>query len=359
MSRSEPPRIDHASVKTILLLRLRRIGDIVMTTPSIRALRTSYPHARMTYLVEEPYRELVEGLPDLDEVMVLPRRLSVREFFARIRDLRRRGTFDILIDFHGGPRAFWITLFSRARLKIGHRLKYKHVFYDITLPRNLGRQGAHSVENHFSLARAAGVEAAEIPRTRIAPARPEEQGRVDRLLREARIEGRRIIVLHVGAGNRFRDWGPDNLSELIPRILAMSRTAVVLIGGPEDRVTARSLTSPPSNRVCDMTGCLNLREVRDLMTRAALFVGPDSGPMHIASTTDTPIVAYFGPTLPAHFAPWKAQARLLESGQECRPCRQRECPYGDIRCLSSITAEEVFEAVKLALTADPPTGVAI
>lgn len=357
MSRRDPPKIDKASVKTILLLRLRRIGDIVMTTPSIRALRTTYPHARLTYLVEEPFRELVEGMPDLDEVMVLPRRLSVREFLGRMRFLRRRGTFDVLIDFHGGPRAFWITLFSKARLKIGHRLKYKHVFYDITLPRNPGEENVHSVENHFSLAHAAGADAAEIPRTCIAPARPEEQERVERLFRSAQLADRRIIVLHVGAGNRFRDWGPDNLKKLIPRILALPRTAVVLIGGAEDSVTARSLAALSPERVCVMTGRLSLREVGELIARAALFVGPDSGPMHIASTTDTPIVAYFGPTLPSHFAPWKARARLLESEQECRPCRQRECRYEDMRCLRNITTDDVIEAVKLSLAAESPTGV--
>lgn len=359
MSRREPPKIDPASIKTILLLRLRRIGDIVMTTPSIRALRTSYPRAALIYLVEDPYRELVEGMPDLDEVIVLPRRLSVREFFSRMRSLRRRGPFDILIDFHGGPRAFWITLFSRARLKIGHRLKYKHVFYDVTLPRNSGAEGVHSVEDHFALVRAAGTQAAEIPRTRVAPPLLEEEARVDRLLNTDLPGDRRIVVLHVGAGNRFRDWGSDNLKELIPRILELPRTAVALIGGAQDSSTARFLTSPPSELVCDMTGRLNLREVRNLISRAALFVGPDSGPMHIASTTDTPIVAYFGPTLPAHFAPWKARARLLESAQDCRPCRQRECLHGDIRCLRDITVEEVIEAVRLSLQTDPQTGAFI
>jgi heptosyltransferase-1 len=328
-----------------------------MTTPSIRALRTSFPQAALTYLVEEPYRELVEGIPDLDDVIVLPRRLTVRDFLGRMGALRRRGAFDILIDFHGGPRAFWITLFSKARLKIGHRLKFKHMFYDIALPRNPGTEGGHSVEDHFSLVRAAGVEAADIPRTHIAPALPEEKARVDRLLDTSLPGNRRIIVLHVGAGNRFRDWGRDNLKELVARILELPRTAVALIGGAEDSVTSRFLTSPPSELICDLTGRLNLREVRDLITRAALFVGPDSGPMHIASTTDTPIVAYFGPTLPAHFAPWKAQALLLENEQECRPCRQRECPQGDIRCLQDITPEDVFQAVKRVIQPGSAAGL--
>lgn len=93
-----------------------------------------------------------------------------------------------------------------------------------------------------------------------------------------------------------------------------------------------------------MVGKLNLREVRELISRSALFVGPDSGPMHIAATTSTPIVALFGPTLPAHFSPWQAKAYLIEKDFDCRPCRQKRCIYEDFRCLRSITPDEVFQA---------------
>jgi ADP-heptose:LPS heptosyltransferase len=88
----------------------------------------------------------------------------------------------------------------------------------------------------------------------------------------------------------------------------------------------------------------NLREIKELISRSSLFVGPDSGPMHIAASTSTPIVALFGPTLPAHFAPWQGIAHLIEKEFDCRPCRQRQCIYEDFRCLKSIKPEEVYEA---------------
>jgi len=337
-------RIDPASIEKILLIRLRRIGDVVMTTPSVRALRERFPDAEIAYLVEEPYRELVEQNPDLDEVIVFPRRLPVAEFRRRLKPIRDK-RYDLLIDFHGGPRALWVSIFSRARIKIGHRLKYKHVFYHITLPRTLDTGPVHSVENHFSLARAAGVEMGEIPAVWMPPASPEEGARIESLFRQNDWGERRIIVLHIGAGNRFRDWGLDNLRCLISKLRNVPETVTILIGGPEDSVRAQALLPAPETSVFSCVGRLNLREVREIISRAAVFLGPDSGPMHIAATTDTPIVAYFGPTLPAHFAPWRAEAMRLEKPFACRPCRQRKCTFKDFRCLLTISPEEVFKAV--------------
>ena len=343
MSRIERPKIDPAAIEKILLVRLRRIGDILMTTPAVRAVRERYPHAHITYVVEEPYRALVEGNPDLDEVSVFPRKFKAAEFLALMRPLQRR-KFDLLIDFHGGPRAFWITLFSRARRKVGHRLKFKHHFYDLTLPRTGSR---HSVEDHFNLARAAGVKRDDIPRLILPPPLELEKARIEAVYRQEGLEGRRTIVLHIGAGNRFRDWGAENLARLIPLLTGLPETAVVLIGAREDIPRGESLTA---ERVVPLVGRLNLREVGELIRRADLFVGPDSGPMHIAATTNTPIVALFGPTLPAHFSPWKAEATLLQTTHGCRPCRQRDCVHGDFRCLLTITPEEAAQAAKSMLT---------
>jgi predicted lipopolysaccharide heptosyltransferase III len=352
LSPREPQKIDLSSIEKILLVRLRRIGDVVMTTPAVRALKERFPHAHITYLVEEPCRDLVEGNPDLDEVLVYPRRLSVWAFLKRMRSLRSQ-KYDLLIDFHGGPRAFWITLFSSARYKVGHRLKFKHLFYTLTIPRESGSGLTHSVENHFSLVRAAGVKTDTIPRLILPPSRKGEKARVEKLLREKDLSEKLYFVLHIGAGNQFRDWGPENLKGLLQGLCQRTDSAVVLIGGPEDKPRALALEKIQPDRIFSLAGQLNLREVRDLVEGAVLYIGPDSGPMHIAASTQTPIVAFFGPTLPAHFAPWKARARLLEKDSPCRPCRQRKCRLQDIPCLLTITPEEVIEAMLSLL---PPTS---
>jgi heptosyltransferase-1 len=119
---------------------------------------------------------------------------------------------------------------------------------------------------------------------------------------------------------------------------------VVLIGAEEDKNAEKEIMEKSGGQLISLVGKLKLRELREFIRLSSLFVGPDSGPMHIAASTSTPIVAYFGPTLPAHFSPWKANAALVEKEFDCRPCKQRECLHGDIRCLQDITPQDVYQA---------------
>ena len=108
---------------------------------------------------------------------------------------------------------------------------------------------------------------------------------------------------------------------------------------------AKEIIRESKSKIVSAAGKLGLRELKELISQTSLFVGPDSGPMHIAASTNTPLVVYFGPTLPAHFSPWKANANIIEKDFDCRhTCRQRECQYKDFRCLQTITPEEVYEA---------------
>ena len=158
----EKPRIDLSDLKRILLIRLRRIGDVVMTTPAVAVLKAQIPHASISYLIEEPYRELVESNPHLDEVIAVPRKQNTRDFLRLAQNLRKK-RFDCLIDFHGGPRAAWFTLLSGAKLKVGYRIRHKGFLYDLHVPRSQGKKHIHSVENHVNLIRALGIEVNRVP----------------------------------------------------------------------------------------------------------------------------------------------------------------------------------------------------
>jgi lipopolysaccharide heptosyltransferase II len=343
LSQKEKRKTDPSRIRKILLIRLRRIGDVVLTTPAIAALREGIPSAKITYVIDEPYRELVEGHPDLDSVIVLPRELRFKEFRKHIRQIRRE-SYDAVIDFHGGPRASLLTFFSGAQLKIGYKIKYKSLIYDIKLPREPEEGHFHSVENHVNLVKALGVDPPSIPALSLPSATETEAKNVRRFIQTNSLGSTKIITLHISAGNKFRDWGAERLTQLIALLSQVPRTKVVLIGSGEDSQNEEAIKRKSDAPFISMVNRLNLRELRDLISHSALFVGPDSGPMHIAATTTTPIVAYFGPTLPAHFGPWKAQSTLLEKDFDCRPCRQRQCIHEDFRCLSTISPEEVYSA---------------
>jgi len=376
LNRSEKPRFDPAAAPKILLIRLRRIGDIIMTTPAVEAVKRALPRASLSYVVEDPLRRLVEGNPHIDRVMAIPAKQGAADFARFVRGLRRE-TYDAVIDFHGGPRASRIAWLARAKFKVGYELKYKGWIYDARVPRSAAGAPIHSVENHLNLVRALGIEVeGPAPPLWLPDSSATEKAGIDRLWAEMGLGGAKVVVLHVGAGNEFRDWGEENLGALAGRLAALPGVKVVLAGAEPDRPRAERISAgcqraaadtrtgpsihPADDPVCNaqripsgsaaavisLAGRINLIELREVIARAALFVGPDSGPMHIAATTRTPVVALFGPTLPDHFAPWRAEATVVSKELACRPCKQRECVTQDFRCLRTITVDEVFAAAR-------------
>ncbi|MGB2845417.1 MAG: glycosyltransferase family 9 protein, partial [Candidatus Aminicenantaceae bacterium] len=196
-------RIDPSKIKKILLIRLRRIGDVIMTTPAVSALREGFPDAFISYIVEKPYKELVEGNPGLDKIFVLEKKQSKRDFFKLIRQVRKE-KYDVVLDFHCGPRASLITLFSKAKLKVGYRIKYRNFIYHIKLPRRPKKGYLHSVENHINFVKALGINVESPPPLSLPRSQKTEAEKVKKFLEENKLEENKIIIIHISAGNVFR-----------------------------------------------------------------------------------------------------------------------------------------------------------
>ena len=348
----------------ILLVRLRLIGDVVLTTPVLRALRRQFRDARLTYLVEPAAAPVVGGNPHLANVLVVPKRRGLarlRDDLSIARGLRRE-KFDVAIDLHGGPRAAWFTWASGAPTRIGYTIKGRSWIYTHVVERTADEAPRHSVANQWDLIAPLGVGPADPARD---PVEMIEDARaaaiVDHRLREAAIFGAHpIVVIHVSAGNPFRRW-PRGSFEALVTALARRDPArrIILTSGPSDADLAKAIadsarsTLGPLAHAVPALGEFDLAELRALVGRAAVYIGSDSGPLHVAATTTTPIVALLGPTLPERSMPWRDSrwfAEAVDAGPlECRPCRQRECVPGDFRCLTHITAEQVAAAAERAL----------
>jgi lipopolysaccharide heptosyltransferase II len=349
----------------ILLIRLRLVGDVVFTTPAIRALRRRFPDARLTYLVERGAAPVVAGNPDLDEVIVLDRTGGVRRLIDDLRLARqlRRRRFDVAIDFHGGPRSSWLAWVSGAPRRGGYNITSRSWMYTDRVSRPRELRPRHSVSNQSDLLAPLGIpplhpvtDPVEMPES--ADARQQ----VDALLTAARVPpDAELIVIHVSAGNPFRRWPPEAFARLTAALArGSSRRRIVLTSGPSESGAAaeiagraRASLDPSTWGRILMTEELGLAALRVLVARAALFVGGDSGPLHIAGTTETPIVAIYGPTLPARSHPWRDPRFVSEAVEPgplpCRPCDQRACIPGDFRCLTQTTAEQVTSAAERAL----------
>ena len=193
------------------------------------------------------------------------------------------------------------------------------------------------------------------------PADAAAEARIDRRLRDAGITpAHELVVAHVSAGNPFRQWpAPAFISVLVALGLKHAGRRIIVSSGPSDRDAARRITAAArlelgdaAPRIVDF-GDFDLAELRSLVARSRLFVGGDTGPLHVAATTRTPIVGLYGPTLPSRSAPWRDPAvpsiALEVAGLPCRPCEQRVCEPGDFRCLTTLRPEDVITAAEQAL----------
>ena len=349
----------------ILLIRLRLIGDVVFTTPAIGAIRRRFPDARITYLVEAPAEPVVRHHPDLDSVIVLerPRGLARWRYDWRLARELRSQRFDLVVDFHGGPRSGLLTWATRAARRIGYDLPGRRWNYTTRVPwtRSLVPP-RHSVLNQWALLEPLGIEPADRARDAVTmPADPDAAARVGARLHAAGVDPHApLIVIHVSAGNPFRRWPAASFAGTAAAIAsADSRRRVVITSGPSESAAAeavaeqaRALAGEAAGAIL-RTGEFDLAELKALVDRAALYIGGDSGPLHVAATTRTPIVALFGPTLPDRSMPWRDPsigAIAIEAGPlPCRPCHQRHCVPGDFRCLTMISPNMVIDAAERLL----------
>ena len=350
----------------ILVVRLRLIGDVVFTTPAIGAIRRRFPGARISYLVEAPAEPVVHHHPGIDEIIVLerPRGLARLRYDVAIARRLRAGRFDLVFDFHGGPRSGMLTWATRAPRRIGYDLPGRGWCYTTRVPwtRSLVPP-RHSVLNQWALLEPLGIDPPDRTRDSVTmPPDPDAARRVDERLVLAGVDrSARLIVLHVSAGNPFRRWPAESFASAAATLASADPARrIIVTSGPSESAAAeavagraRQLAANAASRIV-RTGEFDLAELRALVDRAALYIGGDSGPLHIAATTRTPIVALFGPTLPDRSMPWRDPAIgaiPVDGGAlPCRPCHQRHCVPGDFRCLTAISPTMVVAAAERLLT---------
>jgi ADP-heptose:LPS heptosyltransferase len=354
----------------ILLIRLRLIGDVVLTTPAVAALRQAFPGARLSYLVEPVAAPVVEHNPHLDEIIVAERPRGVARVVYDVSLARRlrRKQFDIVIDFHGGPRSAWLTRATGAATRIGYGLPGRSWAYTHRLPWTRALvPPRHSVLNQSDLLRPLGITAPApgAPAVEMADDAAATASVAGRLDRAGMPHDARLALIHVSASSPFRRWPAERFADVAARLLTEhADLRVAFTAGPAERALQEQITDLAERRAGLDAGRLlrlqdvGLAELRALIQRAAVYIGGDSGPLHIAATTRTPIVALFGPTVAERSLPWRdpqvATVAVDAGSLPCRPCDQRQCVPGDFRCLTHIEVHQVAAAASTLLRTARP-----
>lgn len=348
----------------ILLIRPRLIGDVVFTTPAVRAIRRHFPDAWISYLVEPEAAPVLDANPHLNELVIAPRRRGWRRLYddVSLAGRLRAERFDLVIDLHGGPRSSWFAWATGARQRIGYTVVGRSWMYTTAVHRPRELRPRHSVENQWDLLTPLGIAPPDPRRdpTEMIEAATATEAVARRLAQAGLDAAHTLIVVHVSAGNPFRRWPAAAFVELLEGLAADPAHRIVVSSGPSEADARRRIIEGTRERLDDSRrpaildcGEFDLGELRALFARAMLFIGGDSGPLHVASTTQVAVVGIYGPTLPVRSQPWRDPALVAEALEidalECRPCDQRRCITDDYRCLTGIPAATVLTAAERAL----------
>jgi heptosyltransferase-3 len=342
-------------VSRILVINLKHIGDVLLTTPAIRAMRRAWPEATILAVVSRGSEDVLAGSPDVARVLVLDRQAGLPGQWRLVRALRRHAP-EAVFQMGQGDREAVLGWLSRARHRIGYAPGraggWRRRLLTCAVPWN-GLQ--HVVDTHLDLVRAVGIPA-EACRP-ILPVPAEARARMAGRLREAGA-GAPLVVVHAVSRWMFKAWPEAACAEVV-RDLAARGLSVALTSGPAavEQAAARRIRDLAGVPVIDLVGRTSLPDLAAVLAEARLFVGVDSAPMHMAAALGVPVVALFGPSGEHSWGPWGAGHRVLAAPFLCRPCGQAGClDRKRSHCLEAIPPADVLAAADALLGA--PAGTA-
>jgi lipopolysaccharide heptosyltransferase II len=340
-------RWDWSKVRKVLLVRLRSIGDTVLSTPSLYALRRFLPEAQIDILVEDWVAPVLDDHPYVDNVVVLGDGMISRARVAR--QLRSTG-YDVVYNLHGGTTATFLTRATGARHRVGFKTYQYSQLHNHQAPSPLllwGQQKTHSVEQQLALLGWTGVPVTDRPRTHLAVTR-EAAASVDERLVATALHDRKLALIHPATAFVTKQWATANFAR-VAESLAKRGFAPVAVGAPEDREILQSLLDEARVRIRSFD--LSLPEVSALAARSQIFVGNDSGIAHIAAAVGTPSVVIFGSSNLAHWRPWnKAAAEVVLEEMPCQPCHGYFCEkFPQPECILRVPVDRVVAAIDKVL----------
>lgn len=351
-----------------LFIRLSAIGDVVRTLPALALLRNRFPDARITWLVEEKAFDILSQRGDIDEVILFPRRSitekikspitffgAFSEFISFIRHFRSK-RFDVTLDFHGILKSGILSYLSGAPLRIGFDKGFSKEMNHIFSNRRVGLNPPRlsRVERNLVLARSI-VGELDVPDIAIEVT-PEDVFSVDSIEKQS-LKGRRPrIIIHPGTSpdTPYKRWEAKGYGAVADMLIARTGGEVIITYGPGEEKMAFEVLDCMEHTAVILESELEIRELAELYRRSDVYIGGDTGPMHIASFVGTPVVAVFGPTDPIENEPYnRTPYRMVRRPVSCSPCRDRGCIKG--LCFESITPEMVANSA-LELLVDMAGG---
>ncbi len=338
--------------KKILIARLDRIGDVVLSTPVIKALRDAYPDSHIAMMVRPYAREIVEGNPYLDEVIIYDKdrdHKGIAGNYKFIQKLREK-KFDIAIILHPTNRTHMVLSLAGIPERIGYDKKAGFLLTR-RIPHTKQFGMKHEIDYTLGILKYVGIE----PSTRslYMPINALCERKIEDILKENRVKDSEIIIaISPGASCASKRWSIENFAEVANGLAERYSARIVIISGHVDKHFGDGLASLITAGCINLSGKTGIGDIASLLKRARLFISNDSGPVHIACAVGTPVIAIFGRNdrglSPERWGPSGKRDQALHKSAGCDICYAHDCKVG-FKCLGSIKPEEALEAAEKIL----------
>jgi lipopolysaccharide heptosyltransferase II len=344
-------KIDWTKVNRVLVVRLRSIGDTVLTTPSLDALRRFLPAARIDILLEDWVAPVLAGFDAVDDVLAFKK----DDFRSRLQMARqiRRTKYDVAFNLHGGTTATFFVRASGARHRVGYAENQYSFLYNHLLSSSADfwrKEKTHSAEQQLALLGFSGVPVDDKPKTRLIVTEKASNSIEERLAQSAIGNSQSAFaMIHPVAAFETKQWATENFARIADFLHEKGLPVVAVATGKEREVLEKlkRLAQFPISAFDD----LSLPEITALASKAKIFVGNDSGIAHIAAAVQTPSVVIFGSSNIHHWRPWtNAPNEIVSETFACQPCAGYFCKeFGEPKCILNVKIESVTQAIEKIL----------
>ena len=335
--------------KKILVVRLDRIGDVLLSTPVIKVLRQFFPDSRIAFLAAPRSRQILEGNPYLDEVIIYDKKLSFAGHIEFIQSLSRE-RFQVAIILHPTLRTHILTFLAGIPERIGYDRKGGWLLTK-RIPHKKQFGMKHETDYTLDLLRYIGLNPGKgelfMPVTDACKA-----GVKDTLERNGIRDGDTVVVLNPGASCPSKRWDAGRFAKIGDMLSRDDRVKIIVIAGPSDKTIGDKAASLMKEPCVNLSGRTTIEDVAGLLCRTRLFISNDSGPVHIACAVGTPVVAIFGRSdrglSPERWGPRGPNDIVLHKDVGCSVCLAHDCKLG-FKCLNTISVDEVVAAARRIL----------
>jgi len=346
-------------IERIVVRGANWVGDAVMTMSALRELRRVLPGARLTLATRQWAEGIFMGADLVDELLIVDGRRGASGFFAQVSEWRAR-RFDLAVLFPNAFASVLAAFAARVPFRLGYRTDGRGPLLTHSVPQPGWRGRRHEVFYYLNLI--AELERALTGATTIERSAPRPELRVSEARKSEAVEilkgrgadtTRPLVALCPGSTNsRAKRWPAEGFAALADKLIEKTGAEVLLVGAREELDVAREVAGQMRRAPVVLTGATNLAQSAAVLSLVDLLVTNDTGPAHLASALGRPTLVIFGPTDPVTTRPYGESAEIVRRPPDCAPCMLRDCPI-DHRCMTAITAEEVFHRALALLGRGP------